>query len=175
MSNLNQETLLLIFVGATGAAVLLQALVLLALFLSVRKSAKAMQQQIEDLRATVTPVVSRTKEFLDAVGPKLESVATDLAELAHRLRAQSAELQESATEIMERVRRQTSRLDTMCTGLLDTADRATRVVTEVIQAPLRQISAVASSVKAVLGALRAPARQPQAAETHSPADRDMFV
>jgi signal transduction histidine kinase len=175
MSNLNQETLLLIFVGVTGAAVVLQAVVLLALFLSVRKSAKAMQQQIEELRETVTPVLSRTKEFLDQVGPKLESVATDLAELAHMLRAQSAELQGSATEIMERVRRQTSRLDTMCTGLLDTADRATRVVSEVIQAPLRQISALAASVKAVLGALRVPARRPQPAETHSPADRDMFV
>ncbi|HEU5350571.1 MAG TPA: hypothetical protein VFU55_03175 [Terracidiphilus sp.] len=175
MSNLNQETLLLIFVGATGAAVLLQAFVLLALFLSVRKSAKAMQQQIEDLRATVTPVLSRTKDFLDQVGPKLESVATDLAELAHGLRAQSAELQSSASEIMERVRRQTSRLDTMCTGLLDTADRATRVVSEVIHVPLRQISALAASVKAVLSALRAPTREPHAAETHSPADRDMFV
>ena len=175
MSNLNQETLLLIFVGATGAAVLLQACVLLAMFMTLRKSTKAMQQQIEELRATVTPVLTRTRDFLDQVGPKLESVATDLAELAHGLRAQSAELQTSATEIMERVRRQTSRLDTMCTGLLDTADRATRVVSEVIQAPLRQISALAASVKAVLGALRAPVREPHAAETHSPADRDMFV
>ncbi|MGB6974504.1 MAG: hypothetical protein WBD67_07465 [Terracidiphilus sp.] len=175
MSNLNQETLLLIFVAATGAAVLLQALVLLALFLSVRKSAKAMQQQMEELRGTVTPVLSRTKEFLDKVGPQLESVATDLAELAHELRAQSAELQTSATEIMERVRRQTSRLDSMCTGVLDTADRATQVVTEVIHAPLRQISALAASVKAVVGALRAPAPRPHPAETHSAADKDMFV
>ncbi|HVC47850.1 MAG TPA: hypothetical protein VND90_11435 [Terracidiphilus sp.] len=175
MSYLSQETLLLIFVGATGAAVLLQAAVLLALFLSVRKSTKAMQQQIEEVRIAVMPVLSRTKEFLDRVGPKLESVATDLAELAHGLRAQSAELEESATEIMGRVRRQASRLDTMCTGLLDTADRATRVVTEVIQLPLRQISALAASAKAVLGALRAPVRQPRHAETHSPADRDMFV
>lgn len=175
MSNLNQETLLMIFVAATGAAVLLQAVVLLALLLSVRKSAKAMQQQMEELRGTVTPVLSRTKELLDKVGPHLESVATDLAELAHGLRAQSAELQESATEIMERVRRQTSRLDSMCTGLLDTTDRATRVVTDVIQAPLRQITALAASVKAVVGALRAPVRQPHSAETHSAADRDMFV
>lgn len=175
MSGMNQETLLLIFVAATGAAVLLQALVLLALFLSVRKSAKAMQEQMEELRGTVTPVLTRTKDFLDNVGPKLESVATDLAELAHGLRAQSAELQESATAIMGSVRRQTSRLDAMCTDFLDTADRATHVVSEVIQMPLRQISALAAATKAVLSALRGPLRQPQPAETHTAADRDMFV
>lgn len=175
MSNMNQETLLLIFVAATGAAVLLQAGVLLAMYITLRKSTKAMQEQMEELRGTVTPVLKRTKDFLDNVGPKLESVATDLAELAHGLRAQSAELQESATVIMGSVRRQTSRLDAMCTDLLDTADRATHVVSEVIQTPLRQISALAAATKAMLGALRGPVRQPHAAETHAAADRDMFV
>jgi ABC-type transporter Mla subunit MlaD len=175
MPNVNQETLLLIFVAATGAAVLLQALVLLAMYVTLRKSTKAMQAEIEELRGTVTPVLSRTKEFLDKVGPQLESVATDLAELAHGLRAQSAELQESASAIMGSVRRQTSRLDAMCTDLLDTADRATQVVSEVIQVPLRQISAVAAFTKALVSALRTPTPRARTVETHVAADRDMFV
>lgn len=175
MPNVNQETLLLIFVAATGAAVLLQALVLLAMFVTLRKSTKAMQTEIEELRGTVTPVLSRTKDFLDNVGPKLESVAGDLAELAHGLRAQSAELQESATEIMERVRRQTGRLDAMCTDLLDTADRTTRVVIQVIQSPLRQVAALAAFAKAMVNALRTPTPRTRTVETHTAADRDMFV
>ena len=39
MPNANHETLLLVFVALTGLAVLLQALVLLAIYLALRKTA----------------------------------------------------------------------------------------------------------------------------------------
>ncbi|HUX43429.1 MAG TPA: hypothetical protein VMV57_01645 [Terracidiphilus sp.] len=173
MSQLNNDTLLLIFVGVTGLAVLMQAVVLLALFLSVRKTAAAMQNQIEELRSTITPVLTETKSFLDNVGPKIESVASDLAELAHGLRVQSADLQDSATEVLDRVRRQASRLDMMCSDVLDTVDRAGSLVTSVVNLPLRQLTALLAAARAAFGVLRSPV--PAQAKTHSPADKDMFV
>ena len=69
---MNNETLLLIFVACTGAAVLLQALVLLAMLLTARKALKIAQEQIEDLRTNVLPVVKETRELLSSVGPKIE-------------------------------------------------------------------------------------------------------
>lgn len=173
MQNVNTQTLLLAFVAFTGVAVMLQAVVLFAIFLAMRKTANSLSAKLEELRATVAPVLVDTREFLARVGPKIDSVATDLAELAHGLRAQGAELQSSTTEILERVRRQTSRVDTMLSGVLDTVDRAGVVVSEVIHTPLRQISAIAASLKAGLGAFRSPNPQPR--QTHSPADKDMFV
>ena len=64
------------------------------------------------------PVLTESREFLARVGPKLDSVATDLADLAHGLRAQSVDLHATATEMLERVRHQTSRLDAMFTSVL---------------------------------------------------------
>lgn len=173
MPNANNETLLMIFVALTGVAVLLQAAVLLALYLAMRKSVKSIQDQVEDLRATVMPVLTESKDFLVRVGPKIDSVVSDLAELTHGLRAQGVEFQTSATEILERVRRQTSRLDSMLTGVLNAVDRAGGFVADAVNVPLRQMSAIAASAKAVVGALRT--RTPAPAPTHSAADKDMFV
>jgi hypothetical protein len=173
MPNVNHESLLLAFVAFTGLAVLLQAMILLAIFFAVRKAAQRVQDQVEDLRTSVMPVLTESRQFLERVGPKLDSVATDLAELAHGLRAQSVDLQVTATEILEKVRHQTSRLDAMFTGVLDTVDRAGGVVSQSFRVPLRQLSAIGASIKAVLSTLRNG--KPVPTPTHSPADKDMFV
>ncbi|GEM_PF-1504043 len=175
MQNVNTETLLIVFVALTGAAVLLQSFVLLALFFSVRKAAKAIQEEMAELRGIVQPVAKETREFLARVGPQVEAVTKDVAEMVHGLRAQSVELQVSTTEILERVRRQTSRMDTMFTGVLDTVDRATAVVSQAVTIPLRQISGIAAFLRAAIDTLRSGGRAPRAQATHSAADRDLFV
>lgn len=176
MANVNTETLLIWFVGLTAFAVLLQAAVLLALALAVRKTAKTIQTEMEELRGVVMPVATELREFLGRVAPKLEAATADLADIVHGLKAQSAEMQASAMEILERTRRQTSRLDNMVTGVLDTVDRAGAILTDAVSVPLRQISGMAAFARAALDALRSGVRGPrQQQPTHSAADRDMFV
>jgi hypothetical protein len=175
MANVNTETWLIVFVGLTGAAVLLQSIVLLALALSVRKTAMAIREEMAELRGVVTPVATRAEKFLERVGPKMESAATDMAEIMHGLRSQSAEMQASAMEILERARRQTSRVDSMMTGVLDTVDRATAIVVDAVSVPLRQISGMAAFARAALHALKSGPTGPRQQPTHSAADRDMFV
>ncbi len=173
MPNVNNETLLLAFVALAGVAMLGQAIILLALYLGLRKTAKSLTEQLEELRLSVVPALAETKDFLARVGPKIESVTTDLAGLTQGLRAQSAELQATSAEIMERARHQAIRMDAMLTHVLDSADRAGGFVAEVINLPMRQLSAIAASIKAALGVLCA--RSPQPRQIHSPADKDIFV
>lgn len=175
MSNVNNEVLLIVFVALTGAAVLMQACVLLALYISVRKTSKLVEEQMSEVRSTVLPVVNDARDFLARVGPKLDSVATDLAEVSRSLRTQGIELQSSASEILERVRRQSSRLDSMFSDVLDTVDRAGAVVTEVVHVPLRQLSGIAAFAKAAIRTLRSGNGPRQGQQTHSAADKDLFV
>lgn len=172
---MNNETILIVFVAATAASVLLQAIVLLALYIAMRKTAKSMQDEIAELRGTLNPLVVDAKDFLTRVGPKIDVITTDLAELAHGLRAQGEELQTSTGEILERVRRQSGRLDVMFSSLLDTVERAGSIVTQAVHTPLRQINAAAAFAKAVFGTLRNGPAPHEAQPTHSPADKDLFV
>lgn len=173
MTNNTETNLLIIFVALTGLAVLMQASVLLAMFLTMRKSLKFVQENVEELRAKVLPVVSEAGDFLHRVGPKLESVASDVFVLVHDLRLQGSEFQASANEIMEKVRRQTSHIDAMLTGVLNTFERASGLVNDVIVAPIRQLNAVAASARAIFSAL--VFRTPTPAPTHAAADKDLFV
>jgi hypothetical protein len=175
MSNVNTETLLIVFVALTGAAVVLQSVVLLALYFSVRKASESVQNEMIELRAVVLPVATEAREFLARVGPKVESAATDMAEVIKGLRSQSVEMQASAMEILERLRRQTSRIDTMFSTVLDTVDRAGAVVTDAVAVPLRQVSGIAAFVRTALGTLRQKNPQPRTQATHSAADKDLFV
>ena len=175
MANVNNETLLLIFVACTGAAILMQAFVLLAMLLTARKALKFAQQQTEELRTNVLPLVKDTKELLTRVGPKIESVATDFADLTSKLRVQSTRMETSAGDIFERVYRQTNRVDMMLTSALDTVDRAGAMVGEVLSVPLRQLSGIAAFARAMFGTLRSGPPPTEPRPTHSPADKDLFV
>lgn len=170
---MNQESLLIVFVALTGVAVLLQAVVLLALFVSLRKGLKSTQEQVE----SILPAVRESREFINRIGPKIETVATDLAEISQGLRAQGKELEVVTMEVLERVRRQSGRIDKMFTNMMDTAERASNIVGDVVTAPLRQLAAVAAGVKAAAGVLisrNVPGeRDPR--ETHAAADKEMFV
>lgn len=171
--SIHNDTLLLVFVAITGLAVLLQAMVLLAIFLALRKTAAKMQQQMEDLRNSVMPVVTSTQKLLTTVGPKVEAVAKDLAEISGRLRVQSLEMQVTTSEFFAHLQKQSSRMDAMMTGILDTLDRAGGVLTDAINIPIRRVSAIAAFAKAALGALRSGPPQPR--PTHAAADKDLFV
>lgn len=177
MANVNSETLLLIFVACTGAAVLLQAFVLLGMLIALRKALKFAQEQSEELRSNVLPLVKDTRELLIRVGPKIESVASDVAVLVSRVREQSTRVEASAGEMLERVYKQTTRVDTMLTHALDTVDRAGAIVAEVISVPLRQLAGFAAFARAAVGSFRSgpPRPQTEPRPTHSAADKDLFV
>ena len=173
MPKLDNETILLAFVAVTGLAVLLQAFILLAILVSVRKAARSIKEELEDLRSAAMPVIYNTRELFTRLAPKVEETVGDLAEIAHGLRVQTEEMQTSVSELIEKARRQTNRLDTMFTGVLDAVDWAGGFVAEAVSRPVRQLSGMVASIKAILESLGSPGGQPR--PTHVRGDKDMFV
>lgn len=175
MAIVNNETITLIFVIAIAVAVGLQAAILLALFIVVRKSVKKLHTEVELLRTAATPILDHTKEFVKNVSPKLDSVATDFAEMARGWRAQSVEFRASASDIMERVHRQSGRVDTMFTGALDKVDRAGNALSDAVNVPLKHLSGVAAFAKAAMASLRSNSPNSQTQRPHVADDKDLFV
>lgn len=184
MPKLDNQTILLALAVAIGLAVLLQTIILLAMFVTMRKVIDAIREEAENLRSSVMPVIDDAQEvlansrvalansqmlfgssqklladaqgFLARVSPKIESTAGDVAEITRVLQTQALEMQATTSEVMERVRVQSDRVDAMVTNFLDTVDRAGGFVTEVVGAPVRQISGVLRSAKAIIESLRGP-------------------
>lgn len=173
---MNNETLLIVlvvFVALTGIALITQAIVMLVAFLAMRKTIVSLHSDVQEMRTSVMPLLSMSKDLIEKVAPKVESIATDMADLTQRFREQSADLQATTTEILDRVHRQTARVDTIVTGVIDGIEYATTVVADSVSRPVRQITAMLASAKAFLSVLttgRRPGQQPEVV-----ADQDMFV
>jgi uncharacterized protein YoxC len=177
---MSHEMIELACVGVGALALLMQAIILLAIYLGMRKATKSLKEEIEDVRSSVMPVVNETRELLTRLSrltPKLESTVTDAAELTRSLRAQAADVQVSVEDILERVRKQTSRVDGMFSGTLDTVERASVYVNETIAKPVRQISALLAGLKAIIESLRSaqPSTNSVYRERGLQDDTDMFV
>jgi uncharacterized protein with PIN domain len=199
MQNTSQETLLIIFIAFTGLAVLLQAGVLLAMFLTLRKAIASARERAEGFEGKIHPVLQTAHQFLSTgqevvesirslvtkLEPPLQSAAAELDAMSKDLHAQATRLQASVDDLAQRAHRQGARVDGMTTSFLDRLDRAGSFVNQAVDAPIRQASGVIAAIKAVVETLRAPraprrrrAPQPEAAapqRVHQTGDQDLFV
>ena len=182
MPKIDNQTIMLAIVAVTALAVLLQAFILLLIFFSVRKAARSVKEQVEDLRSAVMPVVNNTRDLITRVTPYVESTVYDVATMAHGLREQTAQMEITTKDMLERLRKQSSRVDAMLSGVLDAVDRAGSFLNDAVSKPARQFAGVLASVKAVVESLRsseAAHRPPPPPEDfrdmRSPMDDDPFV
>lgn len=184
---MNHETIELACIGVGALALLMQAIVLFAIYLGINKATKSLKEEIEEMRSSVMPIVDNTRETLarltaltprvEALIPKVESTATDAADLARRCRAQMVNVEATLEDVLERVRKQTVRVDGIFSDTLDTVEKASVFVTETVSKPVRQLSGLLAGLKAIVESLRASTQSVNAAfrehEVHD--DTDMFV
>jgi hypothetical protein len=156
MPNPEAQIVLLVIAGLVAIALLLQGFALLAIFFGVRKTAKTIREQLDEVRLSVVPVCKDAHQVFSRVAPRIEQTTADLAAVAHILRTQSDDVKAVTAEIIKSTRRQAARVDATATTVLDAADRAVNFTSEVVVKPMRQLSGVLAAVKAVVDVLRSP-------------------
>ena len=173
MPKLDNDTLLLAFVGITTLAIVLQTILLLAVFAAIRKAARSIKDEAEDLRSAMMPIIYNSRDLYARLAPKLTSTVDDLAAIAHGLREQTEAVEQTATAVMDKLQRQTTRIDGMFTTVLDAIDRAGGFVAETVSRPVRQVSGLLSSLRAIIESLRTPSGAHHSAD--EPSETDTFV
>lgn len=151
----NFEAVLTGLVAVIALAMLLQSIGLLIAVLVMRKAAQKAEERFGEIRATLMPVVERAREVFERMGPNIEKAASDLSNLTEEVRTQTADVRSALVEIVGRAKHQAERVDGMVSGVLDGVDRAGSFVSDSVRKPVRQITALVSSFKAAVEALRA--------------------
>jgi hypothetical protein len=171
------ETIELACIAIAALALVTQTIILLGLALGASKSIKAIKEQLEEMRATVMPVVHNARDIVERLSPKVEQTVTDLSVVAAVLRKQTAEMQEVVGDVLARVRKETGRIDMMFSETLDAVDKASAFVTQAVAKPIRQISGILASAKAVIESLSThePVYPKPAIHDDIHDDKDMFV
>jgi len=155
MPKFDTQTIQLTLVALVAAAMVVQAIVVLAALVALRKLAKSIREQFDEIRNAVLPVIDTTRELVECVKPRIEETTEDLVLLTRSLRAQTADIQAAADDIVARAHRQASRVDSMLSGVLDKVDRAGAFMADTVARPMRQLSALMASARAIVDALRA--------------------
>jgi methyl-accepting chemotaxis protein len=149
------------FVAVAALALLMQTIGAIAVIVIARKAAKNLREEMEHYRSTLTPILERVRDVVQHVAPKVESAADELAVITTKLREQTADIQAAANDIIARTQHQASRVDHMLTAIFDRMERVGSFVSEAVAKPMRQLSGVIASIRAVVEHLREPQGAPR--------------
>ncbi|MGA8272430.1 MAG: hypothetical protein WB919_12790 [Candidatus Sulfotelmatobacter sp.] len=156
------ENLVALFIAATAAAVVLQALILVALYLAVRKTTARMEAIAEEVKVKALPAmdsanlaltelrpkVSQLLDHIEALQPKLQFVAENLAQTTTMVRSEVQRVDATVNDAMDRARLQVIRADEMLTRTFDRVEHTSDLVTKTVVSPVRQVSGLFRGVTA---------------------------
>lgn len=144
----------IIFTAITSLGVLLQAFVLLAMYIAVRSATKKLHEVTDELRQHALPTVATARNLLEDISPKLKVASTNLVEASHTLRHQADRVTATLDDLLNKTSAQANRVDEIVTASIDSAAHATQAVQHAFSVPVRQASAVLAGLKAGFEVLR---------------------
>jgi hypothetical protein len=165
------------FVVVTALAVVLQAVVLVVLFLQLRRTAARVEETITDLNARLTPILSRVQLLVEDVSPRISGIVSDAAELTRLARSQGQKIDRILSETMERLRMQLIHVDQVLTGAMEAVEEAGTRLRDTVWGPVVKASAIIRGIQTGLEFFRASRERREPAETPSEQQQDegMFI
>ncbi len=165
------------FVIVTGIAVMLQTIVLIALFLQLRRTAARVEETLSDLNARISPILSRVQILVDDTAPRIAGIIADAAEFTNMARSQAQKVDRILTETLDRVRMQLIHIDQIVTGAMESVEEAGSRLRDTIWGPIAKATALIRGIQAGLEFFRAAraGRDPVEQPADQQQDEGMFI
>jgi hypothetical protein len=164
------------FVVVTAVAVVLQAIVLVALFLQLRRTAARVEETITDINERLTPVLSRIQLLVEDVSPRISGIIADASELTRLARGQAQKVDRVLTETIERLRLQLVHVDQILTGAMEAFEEAGSRLRETVWGPVVKATAIIRGIQTGLEFFRDARHRRQSVEQPSEQqDEGMFI
>jgi methyl-accepting chemotaxis protein len=141
---------LTVFVALTAIAVLLQAGVLIAIFVVLRKTASKLETLAEEVKTKVMPAIAQADAMLTEIRPKVEAIAQQVQDTTDMVRNQIERVDATVNDVVDRARLQIIRTDELFTRTLDRVEQTSEIVHKTVVSPVRQLSGLMQGVTAGL-------------------------
>jgi len=156
------NNLLTAFIALTAFAVVIQAGILVALYVAVRKTTERMEAMSLEMKNKALPTLENAQSLLVELRPKIETIAANVADSTTMVRAQLGRIDATLGDVLDRTRLQVIRADELLNRTMDKVEETSEVVHKTVVSPLRQVSglmsAITTGVEVFLGQKR---RQPR--------------
>jgi len=133
---------LTIFIGVTAVAVVLQAGILVAMYLGMRKTSARVEALASEVSSKILPTAELVHSMLSELRPKIESTITNVSETTALVHAQVERMDATITDVIDRTRLQIIRTDELVSRTLDQVEETAEIVTKTIVSPVRRLSGI---------------------------------
>jgi len=147
---MDTNLLLSISIACTTVAVIIQAGILVALYVSVRKTTERMEALAVEVKTKTLPSIESAHSLLTELRPKVEVIADNVSQTTTMVRAQMQRLDATVTDVVDRTRLQVIRADELLNRTLDKVEQTTEIVHHTVVSPIRQVSGVLQGLTAGL-------------------------
>lgn len=149
---------LTIFIAVTSAAVVVQAGILVAMYLSVRQTSARMEELAAEVKTKVLPTAEAAHAMMVDLRPKIENILENVSDSTSRMKVQMERLDASLTDVIDRTRLQIIRADELVTRTMDRVEQTTEIVHKTVVSPVRQLSGlmqgISTGLEFLIGAKR---------------------
>lgn len=145
------------FIGLTAIAILIQAGILFALYLAVRKTTTRMEALAGEFKSKTFPTIETAQSLLVDTRPKIDQIMTRVSEIADNaqdsarmVRGQMERLDSTITDVIDRTRLHVIRADELVGRTMDKVEETSDTVQRTVLSPIRQVSGLMQGVSAGL-------------------------
>ena len=142
------ENLVPLFIICTAIAVIIQAGILVALFVVVRKTTGRVEKIATEVSTKALPLIESAQSLLVEVKPRVSDITANAEQAVRMARSQVERLDATVNDIVDRTRLQVIRADEFVTGTMDKLEETREVVQRTVVSPVRYISGIAHGVSA---------------------------
>ncbi len=145
MENVN---LLIAFIAVTAAAVVIQACMLIGMYLAMRKTSARMEALATEVKSKVLPTAETAHAMLVELRPKIEILIDNASHASSLVRSQMERLDATLNDVVDRARLQVIRADELLNRTMDRVEETTEIVHKTVTSPVRKLSGVFQGVSA---------------------------
>jgi len=165
-----------LFIVVAALTLIIQAGVLVLLFIQLRRTTESVNKMIGDLHSRIGPILTRTQIMLDETQPKIAALVEDASHIVYLTRTQAQKFDKIATEASDRLRGQLVHIDRILTGTLEAVEDAGASVRRSFWGPVQKASALVQGIKIGLDVFRSRRSSPNPSrETVVEQEDELFI
>ena len=168
------QTLLIVFIVVTALAVVIQAGVLVSLYISVKKTSSRVESIAGDLQQRAAPALDAATAILNNSRGNLQTLTENLAVTSTSLRNQVERVETTMGDIIDRTRLQVIRADEMVSRTLDRVEETSEFVQHTVISPVKQLAGLVSGLTVGLDAFFRRRKGPQRSQPQTE-DEELFI
>jgi chromatin segregation and condensation protein Rec8/ScpA/Scc1 (kleisin family) len=161
------------FVIVAAVSLFMQMLIFGAMFLTLRRVSRRIEEIADDMQRRINPVISRLQMLVEEAQPRISNMISDAAEMTHVARSQVQRVDRMVTEAVDRLRMQLVHADQILTGAMEAVEETGSRLRSSVWRPVQSVSALVRGIQTGLEFYRG--RRRQANSPNEQQDESLFI